>query len=99
MPRRPEIEWSKLPLFADDKAIGTALLGAERAGEFTGHAALLEPRGFPTIDPRFGGRFVPAVLAFFYKEYGLSDTSVHQPSGVADPSKWKSRTPAFRRRA
>jgi hypothetical protein len=39
--------WDALPLFADDKAIGTALLGPERAGEFKGQATLLERRGFP----------------------------------------------------
>lgn len=89
------LPWDKLPLFADDKAIGTALLGEKRAGEFKGHATLLERRGFPTIDPRFGGRYVPAVRAFFDREYGVTNAQPRNPGGAEDPTKWK--TPIQRR--
>jgi len=88
--RRP-IDWTKLPLFADDAAIGTALLGPERAGEFAGQAALLEPKGFPKMDARFGGRYVPAVRAYFDREYGLADTKPQTPGGTEEPGKWQAR--------
>ncbi len=61
----------RLPLFADDAAIGAALLGRERAHEWPAMARQLEARGFPTIDPVIGLRYVPAVLAFFDFRYGL----------------------------
>ena len=94
-------QWDKLPLFADDMAIGTALLGPKRAGEFQGQAALLEAKGFPTIDHRFGGRYVPAVRAFFDREYGLSENKPRNPGGAEDASKWRNQKPAlpFRRPA
>lgn len=95
------LAWDALPLFADDKAIGAALLGPDRAGEFKGQAALLEPKGFPTIDARFGGRYVPAVKAYFDLEYGLSEDKPQRPGGPEDPTKWKNPIPArsFPRRA
>ncbi len=81
-----------LPLFADDAAIGGALLGRSRAREWTGIAPLLEPRGLPKIDALMGGRYVPAVKAFFDHQYGLnrgSDGPPLAPDGTEDFSKWK----------
>ena len=54
-----------LPLFADDSSIGAALFGPERAREWPPIASLLEGRGLPKIDQLMGGRYVPAVRAFF----------------------------------
>jgi hypothetical protein len=90
MNRRP-IRWADLPLFATDEQIGTALLGAVRAGEFKHHAALLEAHGFPKIDVIWGGRYVPAVKAYFDRDYGLSDVKPKQPGGVERPDAWKPR--------
>jgi hypothetical protein len=63
------IEW--LPLFATDEVIGVALLGAERVQEWRQIAPMLEARGLPRIDQLMGGRYVPAVIAFFDHLYGL----------------------------
>lgn len=79
-----------LPLFASDAEIGAALLGAKRAKEFAERAPLLERRGLPKIDPMMGGRYVPAVKAFFDREHGL--TATPQPlavDGREDLSRWQ----------
>lgn len=79
-----------LPEFADDRAIGEALLGRDRAGEWKGIAALLEPRGLPKWDNLMGGRYVPGVRAFFDREYGIGHASpVRAPDGVEDLGAWK----------
>ena len=49
MSRPPPITWDRLPLFADDNAIGEAVLGRDRRGEFHGLAALHEREGMPKI--------------------------------------------------
>ena len=41
----------ELPLFADDRAIGQALLGTARAAEWQKIVPIYERRGFPAIDP------------------------------------------------
>jgi hypothetical protein len=60
-----------LPLFATDDEIGAALLGADRVQEWRQMAPLLEQRGLPKVDPLMGGRYVPAVRAYFDHQYGL----------------------------
>ena len=44
-------------------------------------AVILERDGLPRIDPIMGGRFWPAVLAFWYRRYGLTSTQPSQPDG------------------
>lgn len=78
-----------LPLFADDKAIGAALLGRQRAREWCQLAALLEARGLPKIDKLMGGRYVPAVKAFFDRENGIGVAEILSPDGVEDLGAWK----------
>jgi hypothetical protein len=79
-----------LPLFADDSAIGTALLGPKRACQWPSIASLLEGRGLPKIDTLMGGRYVPAVRAFFDRDYGLSGGSAPlAPDGPEDLGAWK----------
>lgn len=80
-----------LPLFADDTAIGRALLGTKRAGEWRQMAPLLEARGLPKVDDLMGGRYVPAVRAFFDHVYGL-DGAVPiplVPDGTEELGTWK----------
>jgi hypothetical protein len=60
-----------LPLFPDEKRIARALLGAGRESEWRATAQVLERHGLPLIDPLMGGRFWPAVVAFFYRRAGL----------------------------
>jgi hypothetical protein len=74
-----------LPLFADDRAIGAALLGSGRAGEWPNLVPMYERRGFPKIDPVMGGRYVPAVRAFFDGEYGIGSARVSTPDGGERP--------------
>jgi hypothetical protein len=81
-----------LPLFASDDAIGAALLGAERVQEFRAMVPLLEARGFPKVDQLMGGRYVPAVRAFFDHLYGVdrdANAPPLAPDGVEDFAGWK----------
>lgn len=79
-----------LPEFADDAAIGAALLGPKRAGEWGQIAPILERRGLPKWDDLMGGRYVPAVRAFFDREYGLSrEAPALAPDGVEDLGAWQ----------
>jgi hypothetical protein len=80
-----------IPLFATEDVIGAALLGADRLKEWRQIAPLLEARGLPKIDPMMGGRYVPAVRAFFDHQYGLVrgiDVPL-APDGVEDFGSWK----------
>lgn len=86
--RKNRLRWDDLPLFASDEQIGQALLGAERACEFSGRATLLEIDGFPKIDARWGGRYTPAVRRWFDREYGLAEGNPRPPGGVERPDAW-----------
>lgn len=78
-----------LPAFADDRTLGRALLGSKRAGEWPGLAALLEGKGLPKIDGLMGGRYVPAVRAFFNSMNGLEQAKALMPDGVEDLGAWR----------
>jgi len=82
-----------LPLFATDDVIGAALLGADRVQEWRQMVPLLEARGFPKIDALMGGRYTPAVRAYFDHQYGLdrdrSGDVPLAPDGVEDFAAWK----------
>jgi hypothetical protein len=80
-----------LPLFADDASIGGAVLGSDRAPEWCEIATLLEARGLPKIDTLMGGRYVPAVKAFFDHLYGLdrAATPPLAPDGAEDFDSWR----------
>jgi hypothetical protein len=84
---------STLPLFASDDALGAALLGPDRVQEFRQMVPLLEERNFPKIDQLMGGRYVPAVRAFFDHQYGLDrgGTPPLAPDGVEDFEGWRSK--------
>ncbi|MGY8707002.1 hypothetical protein RAD16_14790 [Bradyrhizobium sp. 18BD] len=47
-------------------------------------AIILERDGLPRIDPVMGGRYWPAVLAWWNRRYGLSILEVSQPDGGED---------------
>jgi hypothetical protein len=63
-----------LPLFADEEAVSTALLGPGKVAHWRQIAPLLEGRGFPKIDAEMGGRYTPAIRRFFDDEYRLNTT-------------------------
>ena len=79
----------QLPLFANDREIGAALLGFERACEWKALAPLYERKGFPKIDPIMGGRYVPAIKAFFDYQYGLGSIIPTASDGTDRPDTWK----------
>jgi hypothetical protein len=87
----PRTRLDDLPLFADDRALGAALLGPRRSGEWRQIASLLEARGLPKIDTLMGGRYVPAVKAFFDGEMGLKARAPLAPDGVEDLGGWRRR--------
>lgn len=78
-----------LPLFADEATLGAALLGPRRSREWRQIATLLEARGLPKVDQLMGGRYVPAVRAFFDREYGLKERTTLTPDGAEDLGAWK----------
>jgi len=80
-----------LPLFATDDVIGAALLGPGRVQEWQQIAPLLEQRGLPKVDHLMGGRYVPAVVAFFDHLYGLDRGGdvPFAPDGREDFDGWK----------
>ena len=85
-----------LPLFASDREIGAALLGSERACEWKELAPLYERRGFPKIDAVMGGRYVPAIKAFFDNQYGIGSIIPTASDGTDRPETWK--TPVGQKR-
>lgn len=89
MKDRPSLPW-----FADDATLGRELLG-DRAAEFTAIASLEETRGFPKIDPMWGGRYVPAVKAYLDRIYGIAAPTAPAvpltPDGVENLALWNRR--------
>src|SRR5438132_1035703 len=93
-PRVPNISVvsiNTLPLYASEEELAHAVLGPDRAPEWKSIAALLETRGLPKIDALMGGRYVPAVKAFFDREHGLQDFSPLTPDGFEELGSWKKR--------
>jgi len=71
---------AELPLFASEEDIAGALMGPGKASVFRAIVPLLERRGFPQIDDLMGGRYVPAVKAFFDREYRIhGEVQVSRP--------------------
>jgi hypothetical protein len=91
-------KFSDLPLFASDEAISVAFIGPGKTAEWRQIATLLETRGLPKIDALMGGRYVPAVRAFFDKEYGLIEKAPRlNPSGIENLGAWNRERPKQRR--
>lgn len=88
-----------LPLYADDIAIGAAIMGRSRAGEWKAIAPLLEARGLPKIDDMHGGRYVPAVKMFYNSLNGVAPLVPAAPDGTEHPESWNTPTTRSRRRA
>ena len=91
MKRAEATSLDDLPLFATDDMICAALLGPDRVEEWRMMVSLLEAKGFPKIDERFGGRYLPAVRAYFDHEYGLDGgvAAPLAPDGREDFESWK----------
>ncbi|MFO1100160.1 MAG: hypothetical protein U1E81_18320 [Xanthobacteraceae bacterium] len=69
-------------LFPSEKEIARRL--SQDAASWRAKAQVLERDGLPRIDPIMGGRYWPAVRAFWNKRYGLSTVEVSQPDGGED---------------
>lgn len=54
---------------------------SQDAKSWTAKAHMLEREGLPRVDPIMGGRYWPAVQAFWHRRYGLSTVQVSQPDG------------------
>ncbi len=82
---------STLPLFASDDMLGALVLGPDRAREWKQIVPLLEARGLPQVDQLMGGRYVPAVRAFFDHQHGLDRSGAPplSPDGVEDFAGWR----------
>jgi hypothetical protein len=91
--RRRQITIEQLPLFADERSLSEAVLGRGKYTHWRAVVPLLEGRGFPKIDGLMGGRYWPAVKAFFDREYdvqGASQVSApHMPAQLG--ASWKKR--------
>jgi hypothetical protein len=84
MTRRDPLTWDRLPLYATDEEIGEAVLGWARKDEFRGLAQLHERQGMPRMSPVWGGRYVPAVKAFFDAQNGVTKATAVPlaPNGI-----------------
>lgn len=95
--RHEPVTLDSLPLFASDRELAVALLGKERGRAWRNLVPIYERNGFPKIDPLMGGRYTRAVLAFFDREYGLTERSPLAPPGVERVIDWNVRKPRKRR--
>jgi hypothetical protein len=66
-------------LFPSEAEIARRL--SQESKDWAAKAAMLEREGLPRIDPIMGGRFWPAVTAFWHRRYGLSTVQASQPDG------------------
>lgn len=66
-------------LFPNESEIARRL--SQSPLEWPAKAIVLERHGLPRVDPLMGGRYWPAVQAYWHRRYGLSSIEVHQPDG------------------
>lgn len=90
--RKPKLKrrLDDLRLFASDEEISEVLMGPGKTKEWLAILPLLERRGFPSIDGLLGGRYMPAVKAFFDREYKIhGELQVHEPHRKAELGTWQ----------
>lgn len=83
----------RLPLFATDLEIATAIVGRARA-DYWRRAILpaLEKSGFPSLDPLHKARPVPLVKQFFALYFGITaGITLAKPDGEERLGQWKTR--------
>ena len=79
MTSRTAQNWRHDGLFPDEQEIARRLSQEPKA--WAGKAIVLERDGLPRVDPVMGGRYWPAVFAWWNRRYGLSIVEVSQPDG------------------
>jgi hypothetical protein len=57
---------------------------SQELSDWQAKAPALERHGLPRIDPLMGGRYWPAVQAWWNRRYGLSNIEASQPDGEED---------------
>jgi hypothetical protein len=61
-----------MPLYPDEATIAVAVLGSKRAKQWSSIARFLEDKhGLPRVDELMGGRYWPAVEAYFRVRHGM----------------------------
>lgn len=99
-PGRPALTFDDLPLFAADKDIAEAVVGPDEEDKraWCASVASLEACGFPAPAKLYGKRYVPAVRAFYDRQYGPVGRAPTDSPGQQEPrTGWTS--PRSRRRA
>lgn len=66
-------------LFPSESEVARRL--SQDAKSWAAKAHMLEREGLPRIDAIMGGRYWPAVQAFWHRRYGLSTVQASQPDG------------------
>lgn len=81
-----------LPLFATDEEIARAVVGPDRAADWMqNHLPSLQAQaGFPPLERSHGGRYTPAVKAFYDRRYNIGgqNPGLDKPE---DASRWRRR--------
>lgn len=72
-------------LYPDEEELARRVLG-RRASQWSNIAPSLEREGLPRIDPLTGGRYWPAVRAFFERRHGLRKD--HVPASADGAESW-----------
>jgi hypothetical protein len=78
-------------LYASETEIAELVLGPGKLRDWRDRAKILERRGLPQIDPLMGGRYWPAVRAFFDRLNGLTDRRI--PTRPDGPENFKCQAP------
>ena len=74
-------------LYPSEEEIAQRVLGEGKVKQWIALVPTLEREGLPRVDPLFGGRFWPAVRAWFEQRNGLRPELV--PSGADGQEVWK----------
>lgn len=76
---RPATSMRAPTLFVSEQE--AARLAGQTPEEWKAKAIVLERDGMPKCDPIMGGRYWPAVVAFFHRRYGLHNVGLHPLDG------------------
>ncbi|WP_436637141.1 hypothetical protein [Microbaculum sp. FT89] len=74
-------------LYLSESEIAKRILSSAKVKEWPEIAAVLERDGLPRIDPILGGRYWPAVKAFFDRRHGLTKRFV--PANADGEEDWR----------
>jgi hypothetical protein len=82
-------QFDALPLFATDAELAPAIMGTARASVWTMAVAHLEgKKGFPPIDPVFGGRYRPAVRKWLDERWHMNGPGMPNIDVPINPELW-----------